>query len=118
MAAKRKPAIEKTQGIVDDIVRPVWQRFASAIGESGSGKVARKLDLAAHRSVTKRAKSYDKRGKTTKVSLMDAEVGILGPKKSPAKNYKKAKKKPEYSDYWKTRAHAVNYANIQKAKKK
>jgi hypothetical protein len=120
--AKGKPAITgmHSQGIIDDIFRPIVAKAARKIADRGVGKVAGKMDKIADKSIAKRAGSYAKKGKTSKYNLMDNEVRVSGPKKSPAKNYKKSSNsKNQYEkDMWKARAKVVNYNNIQKVKKK
>ena len=110
MAAKKKPAITglHSQGIVDDIIRPIVRSVAQNIADRGVGRIASKADSIAYKSTMKRAKSYSKRGKTLKFNLVDAEVAVMG-SKSPAKNYKAGNK---------TRAYVINQNTINKLKRK
>ena len=110
MATKKKPAITglHSQGIVDDIIRPIIRSAAQNIADKGVGRIASKADSVARNSSIKRAKSYAKRGKDLKYALVDADVKVKG-SKSPAKNYKAGQK---------TRAYIINQNNINKLKKK
>ena len=128
MAAKKKPAIGglHSEGIVDDIIRPVVRKVAGALAEVGTAKrgskiakVQSKLARTAYRSDAARVSSYRKRGKDVKAALVDDNYGVMrGSKTSPAKNYKNAAKgKGGYSsDYWKSRASLINEVQVQKAK--
>ncbi len=127
MAGKRKPAIGglHSEGIVDDIIRPVVSKVASVLAEAGApkygsriSKAQTKLDGIAYRTDAARYSSYKKRGKDVKAALVEDNYGTRGSKTSPAKNYKNAAKgKGGYtSDYWKRRASLINSVQVQKAK--
>jgi hypothetical protein len=93
MAAKRKPAIERPQGIVDDIVVPVVRRVLKGqkrvktlnkIASSQfkkSAKASKKLDRAAIRQLDKSSNRY---------RTPDAMVTSRGIRKQYKKHYKHA----------------------------
>jgi thioesterase domain-containing protein len=93
MAAKRKPAIEKPQGIVDDIIVPIAKRVLkggtqkkalSKIASSQykkSAKASKKLDRAAIRQLDKSSNRY---------KHPDAMVTSRGIRKQYKKHYQGA----------------------------